>query len=104
MEDEKDTVVIDLRTSGQFARPPGHIEGAMNVSLIELMGKIRQIKPELPVHSNVPVLLVCHNGQLSARAARMLRKGGLTKVSVLDGGLKAWNKSGLPLVGSTSTS
>ena len=45
----------------------------------------------------IDVRVVCKTDQLSARAARILRKNGLTKVAVLAGGLKAWKKAGQPV-------
>ncbi len=95
--DDPNAVIIDLRSNSQFGKAPGKIKDSINMPLIDLMGQMRRIKADLPVHQNVPVLLVCPAGRLSARAARMLRRGGLNKVHILDGGLRAWARARLPL-------
>ena len=92
---DPDTLVLDVRAPSQFAGKEGHIAGALNLPLIDLMGRIRHIKADLAQYAETPVLVVCKNDQLSARAARILRKNGLNKIAVLDGGLKAWKKAGM---------
>ncbi|MEQ9683245.1 MAG: rhodanese-like domain-containing protein, partial [Rhodospirillales bacterium] len=92
-----DILVIDVRSPSQFTGKDGHIKDALNLPLIDLMGRIKQIKADLADYAETPVLVVCKTDQLSARAARILRKNGLTKVAVLAGGLKAWKKAGQPV-------
>lgn len=99
LDDDANTLVVDVRSPSQFTNKEGHIKDALNLPLIDLMGRIKQIKADLAGYADTPVLIVCKNDQLSARAARILRKNGLNKVAVLDGGLKAWKKAGLPLTG-----
>ena len=99
IDDDPNTLVVDVRSPSQFTGKDGHIQDALNLPLIDLMGRIRQIKSDLAEYAEVPVLVVCKNDQLSARAARILRKNGLNKVAILDGGLKAWKKAGLPVTG-----
>jgi len=94
---EPDTIVLDVRMPSQFDGKEGHIKDALNLPLIDLMGRMKEIKTDLAQYANSPVLLVCKNDQLSSRAARMLRKGGLNRVAVLSGGLKAWKKAGMPV-------
>lgn len=97
LDQDPDTLVIDVRSPSQFAGKDGHIKDALNLPLIDLMGRIKQIKADLAEYAETPVLVVCKTDQLSARAARILRKNGLTKVAVLAGGLKAWKKAGQPV-------
>ncbi|PIW26214.1 MAG: hypothetical protein COW30_16115 [Rhodospirillales bacterium CG15_BIG_FIL_POST_REV_8_21_14_020_66_15] len=94
-----DALILDVRAPSQFSGKDGHIKDALNLPLIDLMGRIKQIKADLGQYAETPVLVVCKNDQLSARAARILRKNGLAKVAVLSGGLKAWKKAGLPVEG-----
>jgi rhodanese-related sulfurtransferase len=101
LDEDPDTLVLDVRAPSQFSGKDGHIPDAMNLPLIDLMGRIRQIKADLAEYAETPVLVVCKSDQLSARAARILRKNGMNKVAVLSGGLKAWKKAGLPVVGSS---
>lgn len=97
LANEPETIVLDVRMPSQFNGKDGHLKDAVNLPLIDLMGRIKQIKADLAEHANSPVLVVCKNDQLSSRAARLLRKGGLNRVAVLSGGLKAWKKAGMPL-------
>lgn len=97
LANEPDTIVLDVRMPTQFTGKDGHIKDAINLPLIDLMGRMKQIAPELAQYAHSPVLLVCKNDQLSSRAARLLRKGGLNRVAVLSGGLKAWKKAGMPV-------
>ncbi|MBB91249.1 MAG: hypothetical protein CMF68_09705 [Magnetovibrio sp.] len=97
LDQDPDTLVIDVRSPSQFTGKDGHIKDDLNLPLIDLMGRIKQIKADLAEYADTPVLVVCKTDQLSARAARILRKNGLTKVAVLAGGLKAWKKAGQPV-------
>ena len=99
---DAETLVVDVRSPSQFTGKDGHIANALNLPLIDLMGRIRHIKSDLGQYAETPVLVVCKNDQLSARAARILRKNGLNKVAVLDGGLKAWKKAGMAVQGVTA--
>jgi SulP family sulfate permease len=49
--------------------------------------------PELP--QNRPIIVVCRTGRRSARAADALRKEGYENVTILEGGLRAWEAEGL---------
>jgi rhodanese-related sulfurtransferase len=45
-----------------------------------------------------PVILVCETGTKSASLVGKLQKEGYADVVCLEGGIKAWNLAGLPLV------
>lgn len=85
-------VVIDLSASSEFEK--GHIVGSRNVQPAQLT----------PAHKLLvsakqsPVVLVCRTGNASATAAKVLKKAGFEQVSVLDGGIPAWQAADLPLV------
>jgi rhodanese-related sulfurtransferase len=42
-------------------------------------------------------LVACEFGRISTLAAATLRELGYTKAAALDGGIKAWRESGLPM-------
>jgi rhodanese-related sulfurtransferase len=57
---------------------------------------------ELRVNKELPdptqrILVCCEFGQISTLAAATLRELGFTQAAALDGGMKAWRESGLPL-------
>ena len=85
-------LVVDLSASGDFEK--GHIAGSRNVVT-------SQFDPEnklLAAAKQLPVVVVCRNGQASAGAAKRLKKAGFEQVSWLDGGIAAWQQADLPLV------
>ncbi|HEY0501900.1 MAG TPA: rhodanese-like domain-containing protein [Lysobacter sp.] len=85
-------LVIDLSASNDFEK--GHIAGSKSV-------QPSQFDPENKLLANakdLPVVVVCRNGQASADAAKRLKKAGFTKVHWLDGGIAAWQQADLPLV------
>jgi len=87
-----DAVVVDLSSSSDFEK--GHIAGSKNV-------QASQFGPEHKLVASAkqrPVVLVCRAGTASETAARALKKAGFEQVSVLDGGLPAWQQAELPLV------
>ena len=71
--------VLDVRTPAEFER--GHIEGAKNIPLEELRGRLS----ELP--TDRPVWLVCEVGQRAYYANRALLQRGYD-VRILSGGMK----------------
>lgn len=92
MINRDDALVVDLRPAGDFAK--GHIAGARNVQMSQFDPENKQLAPA----RELPVVLVCNVGQTAASAARRLRKAGFSRVSVLEGGIQAWQGADLPLV------
>lgn len=87
----ENALLIDLSSQQDFDK--GHIPGARAVAL-------SQFDPEskdLAKARELPVALVCRNGQVSAKAAKRLKKAGFAKVFWLEGGLGAWNEAQMPL-------
>lgn len=85
--------LIDVRGEAAFER--AHIEGAVNIPAAALGGK--RFPPQ-------KLLVVADNslGGLQAReAAEVLVKNGHQRVFVLDGGIGAWRREGLPMVGAS---
>jgi rhodanese-related sulfurtransferase len=86
------TLLIDVRGPDEFNTPPGHLPGAINIPLPELLGRITEVTA--PAR---PVVLVCKTDRRSAKAAEMLLAAGLRDVAVLRGGTDGWHQRGLPL-------
>lgn len=88
----ENALVVDLSASNDFEK--GHIAGSKSV-------QPSQFDPENKLLANakdLPVVVVCRNGQASGDAAKRLKKAGFTKVFWLDGGIAAWQQADLPLV------
>lgn len=84
--------LIDVRDPNEWAR--GYVPGARLLALPDL-----RINPATTINKpkDAPVLFVCHRGSRSQAAAALAEQIGMTQVSVLDGGMEAWNALGLPL-------
>lgn len=88
-----DLRIVDVRTPGEFAGR--HIPGSYNVPLPQLA----EHRQELTTSSTTsPVVLVCESGRRAGQAERQLADAGLDQVHVLDGGVAAWESTGLDLV------
>ena len=88
----EDALVVDLRPAADFEK--GHIAGAKNVQMSQFDPENKQLAPA----KALPVVLVCKVGQTADGAAKRLRKAGFSNVSVLEGGVQAWQGADLPLV------
>lgn len=87
-----DALVVDLRPAADFDK--GHIAGAKNVQMSQFDPENKQLAPA----KALPVVLVCKVGESATTAAKRLRKAGFSNVSVLEGGVQAWQGADLPLV------
>jgi len=82
---------VDVNTSKNYAR--GHLAGAVWIP----RGWLELWSTDGSCTLGSPLLVTCQNGLQSGYAARTLAKLGHPRVMVLDGGLDAWKKAGLPL-------
>lgn len=88
---EPGATVVDVNTSKNYTR--GHLAGAVWIP----RGWLELWSTDGSVKLGSPLLVVCQNGLQSGYAGRTLAKLGHPRVMVLDGGLEAWKKAGLPL-------
>lgn len=85
-------LVVDIRAFADFDK--GHIVGAKNVLP-------SQFDPEsklLAGAKDSPVVVVCYRGITASGFARRLKRAGFSQVSILEGGIEAWQSADLPLV------
>ncbi|MBK8252815.1 MAG: rhodanese-like domain-containing protein [Polyangiaceae bacterium] len=73
--------LVDVRSPEEFTE--GHIQGAVNVPVGELGGKLASIPKDKPV------VVYCHSGMRSKRAASALKDAGYTQVYDL-GAMSRW--------------
>ena len=86
-------MIVDVRDAEAYSA--GHILNARNVPLAELTN---EPEAKLKKSDKKVYLTVCDNGQVSGRAANILRQAGYEKAFSLKGGLTAWRTDNLPLV------
>jgi rhodanese-related sulfurtransferase len=93
--------IIDLLDFEEGHGDRAGIPGAVRMDPARLRSRLRVVVPE-----NLGLVLYCSSsGELtSARVAVALRKKGISNVWVLEGGLMAWKKEGLPVTLRLSTS
>ena len=85
--------LLDVRRSEAFKQNPSGIAGAVPVLLDEVSAPI----PDLPRDTPLAVYCLCSGQASSTRVGLWLEAAGYTDVSVLEGGLPAWQNAGLPL-------
>jgi membrane protein DedA with SNARE-associated domain/rhodanese-related sulfurtransferase len=93
--------IIDLLDFEDPLDDRSGIPGAVRMDPARLRSRLHVVVPE-----NLGLVLYCSSsGELtSARVAVALRKKGISNVWVLEGGLTAWKKEGLPVTLRLSTS
>ena len=74
--------LLDVRTPSEFAG--GHIEGALNIPVDSLEGRLAELEPK-----DKPVVVYCLSGHRSKGAAQVLRTAGFTQVLDL-GSIRNW--------------
>jgi rhodanese-related sulfurtransferase len=84
-------LLVDVSSIADFEK--GHIPGAKHVA----MSQFDPESKELAKVRDLPVAVVCKNGQTSAQAAQRLKKAGFSKVFWLEGGIGAWIEAQMPL-------
>lgn len=88
---EQGAILVDIREADEFARE--NITGAHHLPLSRLH------EAELAVKAGATVIFHCKSGARTAiNASRLAAKlNGACKAYILDGGLDAWKRSGLPV-------
>ena len=82
--------LVDIREPDEHAR--ARIPGAASLPLSRLE------EAELAVHQGHPVLFHCRSGaRTEGNAARLAAKAGPCEAFIVEGGLDAWKRAGLPV-------
>jgi phage shock protein E len=87
-----DLVVLDVRTPDEYAE--GHLDGAVLVDFYgaDFADQLGRLDPA------VPYLVYCHSGNRSGQTLTMMQQLGFASAVDIDGGIVAWQASGLPVV------
>lgn len=93
MHASRPPLILDVRKPEDFLGDVGHIDGASLFPLDQLDESL----PELEGYKARGFVLVCEDGQLAARAAKLMSGAGFTALKVLAGGMQAWLADGLPV-------
>ena len=87
LPDAQKPVILDVREPREFHR--SHIAEAQSVPLSTLL------QHGLVLAADKPIILVCQSGRRSRRAAAVLHSLGYSDISLVDGGMQAWETAGL---------
>ena len=83
-----EALVLDVREPAEWDDELGHIEGARQIPLGELGGRLGEIE----AWKDKPVVVVCRVGTRSRDACRILTAAGFQQVMNLEGGMVAWRQ------------
>lgn len=88
----EDAILLDIRTAADFKK--GHIIGARQLKAEE----VREANfSRLEKSKDKPIVVVCNMGISAKKTAAQLLKAGYSRVSVLKGGMGAWQSANLPV-------
>lgn len=83
------TVLLDVREQNEWAA--GHAPGAVHIPLSDLPTRFGELD------ADAPILVMCHSGARSARATQWLNDAAGLDAANVDGGIVAWQGTGLPV-------
>ncbi|MDU0356259.1 rhodanese-like domain-containing protein [Paraglaciecola aquimarina] len=89
---KEDAYILDVRPAADFKK--GHILGAQQIKA-ELITKADF--SSLEKLKSKPIIVVCAMGMTAKRTASQMVKAGFENVSVLKGGMNAWQAASLPI-------
>jgi rhodanese-related sulfurtransferase len=84
------TLLLDVREDAEFIK--GHVRDAKNIPLKQLSTRLAEIDK----YKAKTVIVICTSGVQSSKASGQLKNAGFSDVSILDGGMAAWQAQGLP--------
>lgn len=89
LKEQTGAQLIDVRTDKEFGA--SHLKNAQNICVTDddFKEKVSSLD------KNQPVYVYCKKGGRSARAAKVLKEMGFTKIYDLQGGITAWDKNNL---------
>ena len=94
IQNDPNIIVIDVREKSEYCGKLGHVAGSDNYPY---MSGVFQ-KRYTDFDRNKSIILICHSGNRSNKAAKLLDSKGFLEVYDVRGGMKAWHKD-YPAVG-----
>ncbi len=89
---KEDAIVLDIRAANEFKA--GHILGSQQLKADELKdGNFAKLEKS----KDKPIIIVCAMGMTAKKTATQMLKAGFEKVTVLKGGISAWQSASLPV-------
>ena len=94
--DAQQTIFVDVRTSAEYARKRPARPAAL-APLTDLSP--RDFAMRHGVLPDTPLIFMCTSGGRAKKAAQKFMDAGFSNVKVLQGGIEAWEREGLPVIG-----
>ncbi|MEO8737326.1 MAG: rhodanese-like domain-containing protein [Edaphobacter sp.] len=91
-----DWVIVDVRSTSE--RAAACLAGSISMPLENVESGVAQLQRETS-----PIAMLCKRGTRATMAQERLARCGMT-VSVIEGGMDAWIRAGLPVTRTTGTS
>jgi glyoxylase-like metal-dependent hydrolase (beta-lactamase superfamily II)/rhodanese-related sulfurtransferase len=88
---EKTFKLLDVRSPGEFSDM--HIKDSVNIPIDTLAHRIDELSKISQAY-----IVLCRTGNRSPMAADLLMQSGISPVKVMEGGMTAWKKKGLPVI------
>ncbi len=80
-------VLLDVREEKELNGPLGHLEGITHIPIGSLSRRLGELEP----HKEREIVTVCRSGARAHTAAQILSTADFPRVSVMIGGMIAWN-------------
>ena len=81
LKNDKQIIVLDVRTEDELAGPLGKIEKAINIPIQVLEQRINELEP----YKDKEIIVICRTQNRSAVAVSILQKNGYKAKNVLGG-------------------
>lgn len=89
---KEDAIILDTRAVKEFKA--GHILGARQIKEQDLKERNFAV---LEKSKDKPIIVVCAFGNTARGVANAMAKAGFSQVSILKGGMSAWQNASLPV-------
>lgn len=94
IDENKDLLLIDVRSKSEFEGILGHIEEAVNIPIKALKEKLEKLSHEKPNSKDARVVFMGRDVDGGYKAYKIAKDFGFENVEIVDGGIKQWLKSG----------
>ncbi|MGS2721403.1 rhodanese-like domain-containing protein [Paraglaciecola aestuariivivens] len=92
LSNPQDIALIDVRTEEEYQE--GHIARAINIPHLQIMADPSVVQ----FNKDHPIILYCRSGNRVKKAEKALLEAGFSNITLLEGDMKGWLASGLPVV------
>ena len=89
IDSDSPPILLDVREVEELSGELGHIEGIVHIPIWILAHRLNELEGD----KNREIVTVCRSGSRAYTAAQILTQAGFQRVTVLEGGMIAWNET-----------